>query len=1230
MDRAPSGLRRTPLGPGASVRYDVAHRPLPDVPLPSDTATWPDPTSRTGLRLNASVIAPTLIEVKARERFTQMEGWGTFSPITVSFDVHRDDPAYAGFEGPALDIDNITRRHRGDDYDFADDAVYVIDLKTGVPAVLDVGAGNFNYTLKALDRYWPNDTRRTERNLFFETFDESKGGAIKEGAESVAADTDFDGVLDVPNLERPQACAAPDPACVDPGAPGYASPECVDKRRVRDRCVADHLLTFYERETDTLIVRPLLPLEQMSRYAVVITDRTIDGRGNAVKSPFEFVYPASMESAARRVMEIINDPKVASYYGDIHGTGLDHVAYTWSFTTQPTVDDMRRLRDGLYGVGPFERWKDEFPARFEVSRAVGLNPGVSQGATDSPGWESSAEAKAAKCPIDAATGKVKNLFIVHFDDVKDAVRSFAVEGMGIGEGPELELLMQAFSSVDHMVIGTFKSPFLLEGGPKSTDPNAAFKLDYRTGEGEVHEDTVPFLLVVPKETAEHKQPFNVNIYGHGYTGPFLEQLLYAGNMAQHGLATIGINAMGHGLDLDPDTATLAKVLLGGACLGPAYDAMTASRARDLDNNGVADSGGDFWSSYLFHTRDGVRQSVLDHIQLVRILRTFGAGGSMVCRDESTGWSLPASKPCDMNRDGVPEIAGDFDADGKPDVGGPSATFGTWGESLGGILSGIHGAIDPYVTTAVPGSGGGGLSDIGIRSFQGGVIEAVLLRIWGPLLVTVPATSRTPCGDDTDDQCTLCSAEQLSLRWVVPDVNSTGELEIGCFSPEELKNTTAFVVNSDNGELRCARVGEDALLRVGLPSTIGDRIEIGFYEGTDVVKSYESCQPTIPAGTKPKLNVTAWGKGRYPAGSFNALETESCGADSCSAFQNHFVGEGEPLVAPADGYGLVRQSPAARRFLTLAQAALEPGDPINFAPYYSIKKMTDPSGAELPPHAVLTINTIGDMNVPLSAGIAFARATGALPFLRPDQAERFPEYADYATPQALFDALGGRTPNQELIDNHVIEGVTALARHPAGGACAASANAKPPDGTFMTSSGDVKSCYPACPASSCFSGTHCDGVTGVCVPDQLGQETCDEALFDVDDLDEGRARFFEQNAAVPHRLARYTQAVKGGSSEALAAVWEPRLLGAPGGQDGAWTPDPSRPLTALLDAYIVPDGVHTFVNGQPCQSFDAGTYLTNLTARFFMTSGADLFYLSHPSSHHCLGDNVVDCGYLKAQ
>jgi hypothetical protein len=602
---------------------------------------------------------------------------------------------------------------------------------------------------------------------------------------------------------------------------------------------------------------------------------------------------------------------------------------------------------------------------------------------------------------------------------------------------------------------------------------------------------------------------------------------------------------------------------------------------------------------------------------------------MLCRTDATGWTKEATKPCDIDGDGKADVAGDFDGDGKPDLGGPDATYGTWGESLGGILSGIHGAVDAYVTAAVPGSGGAGLTDIGVRSFQGGVVEAVLLRIWGPLLVTVPAAERGACTDTSaeSDRCTVCTAGQLSLRWVMPNLNDTGELEIGCYAQEDLAGTTVIVNNLTNGETKCASVSDAGRVRVGLPASIGDQVRLDFFTGKDQVESYGTCVPTFAAGTVPKLTVTQYGKGPYPMGTTNEVMTDTCGGDTCGRFQGHYYPEGAALAAPAEGFGEIRQTPALRRFLQLAQMALDPGDPGSFAPYYSIKPMTDPFGKVIPPHAVLTLDTIGDMNVPLNAGIAFGRATGALPFMTPAQGKRYPEYADYATPAELYAALESKTPNQVLIENHVIEGIAPLERHPASSDCATSQNAKGPSGTFPTPDGPALACFPTgCMSmgAKCYYDTHCDAGVDRCVPNPLGQQTCDEALFDVDDLDEGLLKYHEVNARVPLRLARYTAAA---TAATIDDVWTPRRLGKPFGADLVWTPDAKKPLTALLDAYLVPQGVHTFVNGEPCQSFDHGTYLTNLTARFFQTNGTDLFYLSHPLSHHCLQD-VTTCDYMQ--
>ena len=1223
MDRAPDGLGRTAPGPGTTVRYDLANKPLPAIPLPNDSATWPDPTSRTGLRINASLVAPTNIEKQARARFSQMEGWGTFAPIAVSFDPNLAEP----FTGPALDLANIRARHQGDDYDFADDAIYLLNLETGLPLPLDLGAGNFSYVLKKLDKYWANDTRDSERNLLFETIDETDSGAITEyGPEH---DSDFDGVLDRPNFENLGACAPPDPICDEPSSGGeYNSAECQQKRRTRDQCVADNLMVWYERETNTLLVRPLLPMDEMTRYAVVITDRMLDGNGKAVKSPFEFVYHAAQRKAAEQVAAAIDTTSLSTYFGDIAGTGLQHVAFLWSFTTQPTVDDMKRLRDGLFGQGPFARWAANYPAELELQRATGLTNGLAEGASDEPGWQTSKLGKDAGCPE-----KADNLYIVDYEGVREKLEDLLVQGFELDAGPAAHLLLRRFDAISHMLIATYKVPFLLEGGPKSIDPNAAFDINYVTGEAVETQDTVQVWMIVPKETAKFKQPFDVNIYGHGYTGNFVEMILYAGNMAEHGLATVGINAMGHGLVFDEEaTKTAAKSALGGACYKPFYDALTLTRTRDLNRDGIQDSGGDFWSSYLFHTRDGVRQSILDHLQLVRIMRAFGNGGVMRCRNDADKTPLSV---CDINSDGTTDVAGDFDGDGTADLGGPDAKYGTWGESLGGILSAIHGAIDAYVTSAVPGSGGGGLTDIGVRSFQGGVIEAVLLRMWGPLLVTVPASSRKKCTPTSrdKDRCTICAEDQMSLRWVLPDVNGTGEVEADCLESHDIADTTVLVRNLANGEVRCASVDDQQRFRVGLPSSTNDQVIVSFWEGKHKVNSYDGCE--LIEGTELMLSVDKWGAGRFLEGAVNGIETAECKYETCAGFHGVFFGQGTPLRSPGEGFGLIRQTPGLRRFISLAQAALEPGDPISFAPYYALKPMTDPFGKIIDPHALLTLNTIGDMNVPLNSGIAAARASGALPFFRPDQASLYPDYLDFVTPQDLYDALGGRTPNQELIDRHVIEGITKLARHPAAAECATSYNAAPANATWLNSDGDSLSCYPTgCTQDTesssetrvCFDGTSCDYDNQTCVPRQLGQERCDEALWDTDDLDEGRQLYFEQASTMPQRLARLTGSAR---DLGLEEVWAPRLKGLPYSADASGykpQPAPGGRLTALLNAYIVVEGEHTFVNGEPCQAWDHGTYLTNLVARFFQSDGTDIYYLSHPTGHHCLETSEPICDY----
>ena len=285
VDTAPNGLRETPSGPGAQVVYDPTRRPIPEVPLPNDVATFPDPTSRTGRRVNVSLHGKSFMERNARVGLSELEGWGTYMPIWAAF----QRAAGVGADKPALDLDAIKSRMPKGDYEFPDDPVYVVNLKTGVPVVLDMGSGNFPSTIQHPFLYGENDVHGRESNVLLETREE--GAGLTQADYRPELDTDFDGVIDHPNT--------------------YGS---------GTRKGYDDLLTWYERETDTLIMRPVIPLEEKTEYAVVFTDRLVGSDGHSIKSPFEFVHHPQQRASVTRLRDVLEDGSRANYYGDIAGT----------------------------------------------------------------------------------------------------------------------------------------------------------------------------------------------------------------------------------------------------------------------------------------------------------------------------------------------------------------------------------------------------------------------------------------------------------------------------------------------------------------------------------------------------------------------------------------------------------------------------------------------------------------------------------------------------------------------------------------------------------------------------------------------------------------------------------------------------------------------------------------------------------------------------------------------
>ena len=537
-----------------------------------------------------------------------------------------------------------------------------------------------------------------------------------------------------------------------------------------------------------------------------------------------------------------------------------------------------------------------------------------------------------------------------------------------------------------------------------------------------------------------------------------------------------------------------------------------------------------------------------------------------------------------------------DLETKPsfaDVGGPGVPYFAAGESLGGIMSGIQGGIDPYMIAAAPMSGGGSLAvDVGFRSY--GVVESVTSQLLGPIVFAVPPSERADPKSDSQ-MASRCTAAQRSVRIVVNEGLSNHELEIACVEADQLaERMTVVVENVSSGETRCARTDRDGRFRVPIPSSVDDRLDIQIYDAPDAVQSYDGCK--VLEGAPAGRRISTWEQAamrELPVANAGEGKSERKCKDAagCAQFRDVFYPVGSPLAAPNEGFGFGRQTPSLRRFRDLAQAAFDPGDPVAFAPYYMLRPLLDENGNRVAPHALLNINTVGDNFVQVSAGLTFARAAGALPFLPPSAATRYPEYADYATPREIYERLGRRTPMQFLVERSVAEGIARFGRTSAG---------------------------PTCKANYRSDATLCTK------PQTIDPVECTNALYDADWVSEGRLPFDQPHADVPLRLARVAK-VRVTDDATLAAAGEPRLRGVPFAPDEtAWSA--SERVVGLLNHYLVPKGQHTWDVGDACRVWDPATYGNALTARFFATQGRDLYYLSHPRTHGCLVDG--SCDFLK--
>ncbi|MHA1569884.1 MAG: carboxypeptidase-like regulatory domain-containing protein [Alphaproteobacteria bacterium] len=477
----------------------------------------------------------------------------------------------------------------------------------------------------------------------------------------------------------------------------------------------DNRERHYEDETNTLLLRPMVPLHQQSRYVIILTKGMKGENGEIVQPPRDFAWRtfpnqlADVDAAARVLHEQKN-------------FNIGDVAFAWRFTTMSVTQPLERIRAGLWGEGLFDYLAEEIPPQINE-----IHHFSTELDNDNSEWI-----------MNAAT----------LDNLLDTVDAL------IGGAGGVPLSMFAtFEYVDYLVSGTYLTPLFLD-----TD-DRVWNVDWLTGEAEYGFEEVPFYIAVPKPCEANgfaQPPYPIAFFLHANIRNRLDIIAICNALAARGIASFSIDAAEHG----PETyLTAVKELLEGVTSPPPegilsigveaickliiklfYPSVDTSqmsveelvdyvftetwlgaamhgRTYDYNEDGFLESGMSFFSANIMRSRDITRQTQVDLFNATRIVKLFGT---------------------DFDGNGhLGLYEGDFNEDGVLDVGGPDNPIYFVGMSLGSLMGSGFVALEPYVETAVLNVPGGGLTDILQRTRIPNVVQPIRAELTGPAVVGRP-------------------------------------------------------------------------------------------------------------------------------------------------------------------------------------------------------------------------------------------------------------------------------------------------------------------------------------------------------------------------------------------------------------------------------------------------------------------------------------------------------------
>lgn len=764
---------------------------------------------------------------------------------------------------------------------------------------------------------------------------------------------------------------------------------------------SEEYVDFYERETNTLTLRVIEPMDQETEYMVVLTKGLMGEDGNPVRSPFVEPVHAVQQLDYLRMLPVLQEK----------GISPDQIAFAWTFTTQTTTRDLEVISDGIRGIGPMAYLPEKYPPVFTqvADLETDLDKLFCNRLGDNPCRDNTYILQAEL--LDPFMG------LLDTEGAESLIRAAGILFVNVDLGFDSRLVVD-MDAIDYFVFGRYQTPDFRMSGSDT------FQMNYRTGEAWTQAEEIPWMIAIPKPSPEHQAPFPVALHVHGIPALRWQIITEANAWAEKGYATVAVTAPMHepiasvedvkimirsivstaaaaSCDDSSDEACMQEgrdkvqglldglgkgaievvsCMLFGKCgaveggFDEALEVLVTSgffaqllvegRAKDLDGDGNTDHGAIFTAD-LFKSRDRIRQHMVEQIQMAQLLK--GLEQALV----PPAVADPDAADYEELKQNL--LAGDFNLDGVLDLGGtkayapykegqmPSVVIGEQqyvrtGLSFGGISGSILAAIEPDIQTYAISVPGGGLTDIMTRMDLHHVSDAIYHQVLGPVVVIEPAFEIIEGAAEEPLEADGSHAMKISFirRGKVDEVRF-GDKPASLWSNTIVVEPFDFVlpvggwlniVNEENGE---RAVVTHADLWEENPMCFGESI---FLQGVDITGKF---------------------------GCFSAGVASDIGDSIVITVQNASGEVVEQMVTKAvtKGMGKNRNTSDFRYFINLGQIAMEPADPINYARHWFLEPLggEGTGRAKHPVKNLMITGVPGDMFVAFHSQIALIRAAG---------------------------------------------------------------------------------------------------------------------------------------------------------------------------------------------------------------------------------------------------------------